>query len=127
VGQTSVSWENGKPVVTFPIPAVPGETATAVLDAKFMTERVVVKLGPSTTEGASVRDLTTTQTETGNVYVVAPVPASVQAAIKPAGQIPRGIVAKDKPPVDKSIPTPGLGGHPDLTGNWTYTNWMATT
>ena len=39
VGQTSVSWENGKPVVTFPIPGVPGATATATLDAKFMTER----------------------------------------------------------------------------------------
>src|SRR4051794_19862561 len=50
VGQTSVSWENGKPVVTFPIPGVPGATATATLDAKFMTERVVVKLGSATTE-----------------------------------------------------------------------------
>ena len=38
--------------------------------------------------GAVVRDLTTNVTETGNVYVVAPVPASVQAAIKPTGQIP---------------------------------------
>ena len=33
--------------------------------------------------GAVVRDLTTLETETGDVYVVAPVPASVQAAIKP--------------------------------------------
>ena len=32
--------------------------------------------------GAVVRDLTTKETETGNVYVVAPVPASVKAAIK---------------------------------------------
>src|SRR3984893_17012346 len=45
VGQTSVSWEAGKPVVTFPIPGVPGATATATLDAKYMTERVVVKQG----------------------------------------------------------------------------------
>src|SRR6476659_8279391 len=50
VGQTSVSWEAGKPVVTFPIPGVPGATATAMLDAKFMTERVVVKQGTTTTE-----------------------------------------------------------------------------
>jgi hypothetical protein len=40
VGQTSVSWENGKPVVSFPIPSVPGATATATLDARYMTERV---------------------------------------------------------------------------------------
>jgi hypothetical protein len=153
VGQTSVSWENGKPVVTFPIPGVPGATDTATLDAKYMTERVVVKLGAATTEftygdyqdwnnplnkievfyagkmverrnGAVVRDLTTTQTETGNVYVVAPVPASVQTAEKVTGQIPHGAIAKDEPPVNKSIPTPRMGDHPDLTGNWTYTDWI---
>ena len=45
-----MSWEAGKPVVTFPIPGVPGATATATLDAKFMTERVVVKQGSTTTE-----------------------------------------------------------------------------
>ena len=45
-----MSWENGKPVVTFPIPGVPGATATATLDAKYMTERVVVKQGSTTTE-----------------------------------------------------------------------------
>ena len=117
VGQTSVSWEAGKPVVTFPIPGVPGATATATLDAKYMAERVVVTQGSTTTEftysdyqdwnnplnkigvlyagkmterrnGAVVRDLTTDVTETGNVYVVAPVPASVKAAIKVTGQIP---------------------------------------
>src|SRR5580693_8788341 len=110
VGQTSVSWENGKPVVTFPLPGVPGATATATLDAKYMTERVVVKMGSTTTEftygdyadwnnplnkidalyagkmterrnGTAVRDLTTVETETGSVYVVTPVPASVQKAI----------------------------------------------
>ena len=31
--------------------------------------------------GAVVRDLTTSETETGNVYVVAPVPPSVQKAM----------------------------------------------
>src|SRR5262249_20636697 len=50
VRDTSVSWENGKPVVTFPIPGVPGATAVATLDAKFMTERVVVTQGSNTTE-----------------------------------------------------------------------------
>ena len=114
VGKTSVSWENGKPVVTFPIPGVPGATATATLDANYRAERVVVKQGSTTTEftysdyqdwnnplnkigvlyagkmverrnGAVVRDLTTNVTETGNVYVVAPVPASVQTAIRSQG------------------------------------------
>src|SRR6266516_279892 len=147
VGKTSVSWEAGKPVVTFPIPGIPGATATATLDAKYMTERVVVTLGSTTGEftygdyqdwnnplnkievfyagkmverrnGAVVRDLTTTETETGNVYVVAPVPASVRTAIKVTGQLPRGVMAKAEPPVDKSMPTPRMGGHPDLTGNW---------
>ncbi len=153
VGQTSVSWENGKPVLSFPIPGVPGATATATLDAKFMTERVVVKQGSTITEftygdyadwnnplnkievfyagkmterrnGALIRDLTTTQTETGNVYVVAPVPADVQTAEKVTGQIPQGVIAKDEPPVDKSKPTPHMGNHPDLTGNWSYTDWI---
>src|SRR5581483_3571890 len=50
VRQTTVSWESGKPVVTFPIPGVPGATATATLDAKFMAERVVVRHGSTTTE-----------------------------------------------------------------------------
>src|SRR5437899_1449101 len=131
VGQTSVSWEAGKPVVTFPIPGVPGATATATLDAKYMTDRVVVTQGSTTTEftyagyqdwnnplnkigvlyagkmverrnGAVVRDLTTEVTETGNVYVVAPVPASVKTAIKVTGQIPRGVFAKTAPSVYKS-------------------------
>src|ERR1700730_8575168 len=34
VGQTSLTWEGAKPVLTFPIPGVPGATATATLDAK---------------------------------------------------------------------------------------------
>jgi hypothetical protein len=152
-GQTSVSWESGKPVVTFPLPGVPGATAVATLDTKFMTERVVVTQAGTTTEfaysdyqdwnnplnkievfyasklverrgGAVVRDLTTTETETGNVYVVAPVPASVRAAIKPAGQLPTGVMAKTEPPIDKSIPTPRMGGRPDLTGNWAYSDWI---
>jgi hypothetical protein len=157
VGQTSVSWQGGKPVVTFPIPTVPGAIATATLDAKFMAERVVVTLGTTTTEftysnyrdfnnplnrievlyagriterqnGTVVRDLTTTETETGNVYVVAPVPASVKAATQAAattmGQIPKGVFAKTEPPVNKSAPTPRMGAHADLTGSWVYTDWI---
>src|ERR1700683_1437064 len=49
-GETSLSWEGGKPVVTFPIPGVPGAIATATLNDKFMAERVVVKQGSKTTE-----------------------------------------------------------------------------
>jgi hypothetical protein len=152
-GRTSVSWQADKPVVTFPIPGVPGATATATLDAKYRVERVVVAQGSTTTEftysdyqdwnnplnkievfyagklaerknGAVVRDLTTTETETGNVYVVAPVPASVKAAIKVTAQLPAGVMARTEPPVDKSKPTPRLGAHPDLTGNWNYSDWI---
>ena len=119
-GKTSVVWEGGKPVVSFPIPGVPGATATATLDAKFMAEKVVVKDGTNTTEftysdyrdwnnplhpaeafvagrmierrnGTVVRDITTTLTETGQMYVVMPVPASVKAAIKPTLQPPNWV------------------------------------
>jgi len=153
VGQTSVAWEGGKPVVTFPLPGVPGATATATLDSKFMTERVVVKQGSTTHEftysdykdwnnplnlidvfyagklterknGTVIRDLATKQTETGNVYVVAPVPASVKAAIKVNGQMPKGVMAKTEPAVDKSKPTPRMGDHPDLNGNWSWNDWI---
>jgi hypothetical protein len=153
VGQTSVAWQGDKAVVTFPIPSVPGATATATLNAKYMVEKVVVSQGGTTTEftysdyqdwnnplnkigvlyagkmmekknGAVVRDLTTDVTETGNVYVVAPVPASVKAAMKVTGQIPVGVFAKNDPPVNKSAATPRLGAHPDLSGNWVYTDWI---
>jgi hypothetical protein len=150
VGETSLSWEGGKPVVTYPIPDVPGAIATATLNEKYMAERVVVKQGSKTTEftygdyqdwnnplnkvdalyagkmterhdGAVVRDLTTVQTETGSVYVVMPVPASVRAAIH---------VAAQQPPATKTLEASGEtprmpNGHPDLTGNWNYNamNW----
>ena len=152
-GKTSLSWENGKPVLTFPLPGVPGATATATLDANYRSERVVVKQGSTTAEftfsdyqdwnnplnkigvlyagklverrnGAVVRDLTTNVTETGDVYVVAPVPASVKAAIQVTGQLPRGVMAKTEPPVDKSAPTPRLGDHPDLSGSWAWNDWI---
>jgi len=153
VGQTSLAWQAGKAVVTFPIPAVAGATATATLNDKFMADKVVVTLGSTTTEftysdyqdwnnplnkievlypgkmverrnGAVVRDLTTNETETGNVYVVAPVPASVKAAMTVTGQIPKGVMAKTEAEVNKSAPTPRQGAHPDLTGSWAYSDWI---
>jgi hypothetical protein len=149
LGNTSVSFDaTGKPVVTFPIPGVAGATATATLDAKYMTEKVVVSHGGTTTEftysnyqdwnnplhkievfyagrlierknGTVVRDLTTRETETGNVYVVAPVPPSVQKAMNVTTKAPTIIFAKVEPPTNTSAPTPRLGKVPDLTGNWT--------
>jgi hypothetical protein len=152
-GKTSVVWEGAKPVVTFPIPGVPTATATATLDAKFMAEKVVVKDGTNTTEftysdyrdwnnplhpaeafyagrmierlnGTVVRDITTTLTETGQMYVVMPVPASVKAAITPTLQPPAWVsgFAPAAPPqaaAAAEVPTPRLAnGKPDLTGNW---------
>jgi hypothetical protein len=153
MGQTYVEWVSGSPVVTFPIPGVPGATASATLDEKYMTKSVTVKMGSTTSEfaysdyedwnnplnkievfyagkmterrnGAPIRDLTTLQTETGNVYVVAPVPATVRAAEKLTAQVPHGVIAKEDPAIDKSVATPRMGGHPDLTGNWSYTDWI---
>ncbi len=150
-GNTSVSWDTGKPVVTFPIPGVPGATGTATLDANYMTEKVVVTHGGTTTEftysdykdwnnplnkiqvlyagrmterknGAVVRDLTTDVTETGNVYVVAPVPPSVQKAMNVTTKAPEIVFARQEPPTNTSAPTPRIGGHPDLTGNWAEFN-----
>jgi hypothetical protein len=150
-GKTSVSWENNKPVLTFPIPGVPGAMATATLNAKFMPERVVVKQGSNTYEftysdykdwnnplnpaeafyagkmtekknGAVVRDITTTLTETGQMYVVMPVPASIKAAEHPGDQAPNWTLnadAKPAPTQTASATTPRLAdGHPDMTGNW---------
>jgi hypothetical protein len=153
VGKTSVKWEANKPVVTFPIPGVDGAIATATLDAKYMTEKVVVTHGSATTEftysgykdwnnplnlievfyagkmterknGAVVRELTTDVTETGNVYVIAPVPASVKKAINVTAQLPKGVWAKPDAPVNKNAPTPRIAGKPDLTGNWQHTDWI---
>jgi len=106
---TTLTWQGDKAIVTFPIPGVPGATATATLDSGFLPERVVVKNGTNTTEfvygnfedwnnplfkiealyagtiierrnGTVVRDLKTKVTEIGQVYVVVPVPDSVQKA-----------------------------------------------
>jgi hypothetical protein len=150
-GNTSVSWDTGKAIVTFPIPGVAGATGTATLDAKYMTEKVVVTLGATTTEftysnyqdwnnplnrievfyagrlierknGMVVRDVTRRETETGNVYVVAPVPPSVQKAMNVAEKAPAVVWARQEPPNNTTAPTPRVGGHPDLTGNWAEFN-----
>jgi hypothetical protein len=150
-GKTSVAWESNKPVLTYPIPGVPNATATATLDAKFMAERVVVKNGANTYEftysdykdwnnplnpaealyagkmtekknGTVVRDITSTLTETGQMYVVMPVPASVKAAIKPTNQPPNWTLASTAPPAatqTAAVATPRRAdGKPDMTGNW---------
>src|SRR5687767_5576113 len=152
VGNTSVTWDAaGKAVVTFPIPGVQGATGTATLDAKFMTEKVVVTNGKDTTEftysnyqdwnnplhkievfyagrmierknGAVVRDLTTRETETGNVYVVAPVPPSVQKAMNVTTKAPTIVFARTEPATNTTAPTPRINGKPDMTGNWAEFN-----
>ena len=108
-GTTTLEWQGNRPVLTFPLPDVPGATATATLNERFLPERVVVRHGTNTTEfvygnyqdfnnplhriealyagtiverqnGAVVRDLETVETEIGQVYVVVPVPDSVRTA-----------------------------------------------
>lgn len=164
LGETSVEWRGNQPVITFPIPGVPGATATATLDDLFMAESVVVEHGADTYEftysdyrdwnnplhpaeaffagrlteeknGTVMRDLTMGVTETGQMYVVMPVPDSVQAAITPTLQPPEwtlrarsggggrggrggrgGPGGQNEPEV---VVTPRLAdGTPDLTGTW---------
>jgi hypothetical protein len=108
-GTTTLEWQGNKPVLTFPIPDVAGATATATLGENFLPERVVVRHGANTYEwvygeyqdfnnplhriealfpgtiverrnGTVVRDVRSTLTEIGQVYVAVPVPASVRAA-----------------------------------------------
>jgi len=151
-GKTSLTWEGSKPVVTFPIPGIPDATATATLDAKYMAERVVVKQGAMITEfaysdyadwnnplnkvevwyagktverknGAVVRELTTTETETGSVYVVMPIPASVKKAMKAVPQ-PAALAPAAAAAGQEATPR-AANGKPDLTGNWNSNgmNW----
>jgi hypothetical protein len=151
-GKTSLVWEGNKPVLTFPVPGVPNATATATLNDKYEAERVVVKQGNNTTEftysgykdwnnplnpaealyagkmterknGAVVRDITTTLTETGQMYVVMPVPASVKAAMTPTIQPPNWTLNTDAPPArttqTAAVATPRTAnGKPDMTGIW---------
>ena len=150
IGKTSVAWAGNKPVLTYPIPGIPTATATATLDAKFMAESVVVKHGANTYEftysdykdwnnplnpaealyagrmtekknGTVVRDITTTLTETAQMYVVMPVPASVKAAIRPTIQPPNWTITPNNPPpaAAAAVATPRRAdGKPDLTGVW---------
>jgi hypothetical protein len=152
-GKTTLTWEAGKPVLTFPIPGVAGATATATLNAKYMAERVVVKNGTTTTEfvysdykdwnnplnrvdalyagkmterrnGTVFRDLMTMETETGSVYVVMPVPASVKKAIALTAAAGPERPLPDPPTFGPpgatgDAATPRLAnGKPDMTGNW---------
>ena len=113
-GTTTLSWVTEKTVekavLTFPVPDVPGATATATL-VNYLPESVVVKNGNDTHEfiygkwgdfnnplfkiealmpgttverknGAAVRNVTTKVTEIGQIYVIVPVPESVQKAGK---------------------------------------------
>ncbi|MEY4641485.1 MAG: hypothetical protein RLZZ227_1479 [Pseudomonadota bacterium] len=157
IGATSVAWTEGKATVAFPIPGVPGATAVATLDARYMAERVVVTNGATTTEfvygdyqdwnnplnkvevlyagrmtetrdGAVVRDLTTTETETGSVYVVMPVPASVRSAMRVADIALPPVTPPDAVPAvqARAVETPKLANEkPDLSGNWSASamNW----
>ncbi len=107
--KTTVTWNGNKPTLTYPIPGVPGAIAKATLNDQFQAERIEVRQGGVVTEftyggykdwnnelnlidafyagkltekknGKVVCDLNTTVTETGNVYVVMPVPRSVSGA-----------------------------------------------
>ena len=149
IGETSVTWDGDTPVISFPIPGVDGATAVARLDDRFMTESVVVMHGSDTYEftysdyddynnplhlievymagrmtesknGEVLRDLTTIRTETGSVYVVVPVPASVGPATEAVAMYGPD---QEAPVLDSTAPTPRLAdGRPDLTGNWRGNN-----
>ena len=121
LGATTVVWENNLPVVSFPVPGVPGASAVAALNDQFMAQTVTVNHGQNTYEftysdygdwnnplnkvevlyaghmtekrnGEIVRDIQTLETETGSVYVVMPIPGSVRSAINP-------VVTGGPPPV----------------------------
>ena len=114
---SKVTMVGGKTVLTYPIPGVPGATATATLNAgtgdgpcaKNCAERIDVRQGNTLTEfiysdyedyneplnkikaffpghivekrdGVTILDLRIVETETGNLYVIMPVPESVRKA-----------------------------------------------
>ncbi len=150
LGRTAVTWDGATPVVTFPIPGVPNAQATARLDDRFMAASVVVENGSERYEftygdyrdwnnplnpaeafyagtitesrnGTVVRDITTTVTETGQMYVVIPVPDSVMAAITPTNEPPAWTLrpSRVRPEPPPAVPTPRRAdGRPDLSGSW---------
>jgi hypothetical protein len=110
-GTATLTWEGEKAVITYPVPDVPGATATATLDQRYLPERVVVTHGPNRTEfvygnwadwnnplfkiealyagtiverqnGTVVRSVDAKVTEIGQIYVVVPAPESVRRAGK---------------------------------------------
>lgn len=107
--QSKMAMEDGKPVLTFPIPAVPGATAKATLNPGNQAERIEVRQGNVLTEftyekyedynpeddriqcytpghivekrdGVTVLDINVVETHCGNLYIVMPVPQSVRKA-----------------------------------------------
>ena len=136
-GETSVSWEAGKPVVTFPIPGVPGATAAATSNDKYMVERVVVKNGSTTTEFTygDYQDWNNPLNKIEAFYAgkiaerrggvaVRDLPASVRAAIQVSAAPKSQEAAASQPQAQGQ--TPRLAnGKPDLTGNWNFAamNW----
>ena len=107
---TTLEWQADKAVLTFPVPGVPGATAVATL-TNYLPDSVVVTNGADKTEfiygkwadwnnplfkidalyagtmverknGMVMRSVNAKVTEIGQIYVVMPVPASVQKAGK---------------------------------------------
>jgi hypothetical protein len=107
---TTLEWVKDKAVLTFPVPGVPGATAVATL-TNYLADSVVVTNGADKTEfiygkwadwnnplfkidalyagtiverknGTVMRSVNAKVTEIGQIYVIMPVPASVQKAGK---------------------------------------------
>jgi hypothetical protein len=105
---TTLEWLGEKAVLTFPVPGVPGATAVATL-TNYLADSVVVTNGADKTEfiygkwadwnnplfkidalyagtiverknGTVMRSVNAKVTEIGQIYVIMPVPASVQKA-----------------------------------------------
>ena len=73
-----------------------------VLAEAFYTGKITEKKN-----GVVMRDITTKMTETGQVYVMIPVPARVKAAIKPTHQPASWtLTPKDPPAPVAAAPTP---------------------
>jgi hypothetical protein len=111
IGRGKVTVENGKILVTYPIPSVPGATARATLDDKTRAEKIEVRDGNSIREfiyekysdygpeddkvdlilpghwvekrdGQTIVDLNLVMAHGANMYVVMPVPNAIQQAAR---------------------------------------------